>query len=369
MLKKNTLLQLLILIPAFLSASNICSAADLKLAQQNIFSLMDAGDYAGAESQVNQMMDEFSGDKDTPVAIYWIVRRYEWSSRFEEANRIYEKIIRAYPKSSYASQAQIGIARIDAISFIMSQDYDHAEQSIDKLVADFHQHPDFPETLYLIAERYEWLNKFDEEKNIYYRTVNKYPRSLDINNIRLAIARADVLSLIYSQRHSDAQTAIDKLFVDFAGCPDLPMVVTIAGEKYYKEGLSNEKEGRVRLAKGYFEKAVKIWDKLIDEIPDFPSIPEVYCWAGDCYHKLGKYEESLKHFQKVVDNHPQYEYAWHALSMVGINYEKMKDSGIISESDANPKIKAAYTQIIQKYPNCPKVSEARAWLLTNAGSR
>jgi tetratricopeptide (TPR) repeat protein len=151
----------------------------------------------------------------------------------------------------------------------------------------------------------------------------------------------------------DAAAAIDKLLTDFSGHLDLPRTLLIIGEEYYKKGLSKESEGPADQARDHFEKAVKMWGRLINEFPNSALIPETCCWAGDCYRKLGQYEKSIQCFQRVVDNYPGYEYAWHAQFMVGRCYEGLKDTGAIERSLADAQINTAYERVIQNYPNCP----------------
>ena len=102
---------------------------------------------------------------------------------------------------------------------------------------------------------------------------------------------------------------------------------------------------------------------VIKDLPnDSNAIPEACCWAGHSYYTLGKYTESIKCYQKVVDDYPDYHLAWHALFQVGRNYKKLKESGLISKSEADIRIKAAYEQILVDYPACPAAKGAEQWL-------
>jgi hypothetical protein len=51
--------------------------------------------------------------------------------------------------------------------------------------------------------------------------------------------------------------------------------------------------------------------------------------------------------------------------MVGRNYESMKNSGLISESQADFEIKAIYTRLLEKYPTCDAAQTAREWIDRN----
>jgi hypothetical protein len=77
---------------------------------------------------------------------------------------------------------------------------------------------------------------------------------------------------------------------------------------------------------------------------------------------MGRYEDSLRCFQTVVDNYPSYEYAWHAEFIVGSIYQRMKFAGILPESEADSKTKVAYQEVISKWPGCNAVENAQKWL-------
>jgi TolA-binding protein len=77
---------------------------------------------------------------------------------------------------------------------------------------------------------------------------------------------------------------------------------------------------------------------------------------------MGKYDEAIRRFQQVVDASPQYKYAWHAQFMIGSAYQRMKEVGTISESEADSKTKASYQQLTSKWPGCSDAGYAQTWL-------
>jgi len=87
--------------------------------------------------------------------------------------------------------------------------------------------------------------------------------------------------------------------------------------------------------------------KQINVFPASSQTPEVCCRAGDCYFKVGKYEDSIRCFQKVVDNYPKYEHAWHAQFTVGRCYEELRNSGKVEKATADAKVNTAYKQIVE----------------------
>jgi tetratricopeptide (TPR) repeat protein len=160
-----------------------------------------------------------------------------------------------------------------------------------------------------------------------------------------------------SQDSNQTDKALDKLLTDFEGHPDLPKTLLFMGEQCYNQGLS-KKDYDPAQAKDLYDRAVKVWDRLINEFPASSPVPEACRWAGYCYFKLGEYQESIRYFQKVVDDYPQYEYTWSAQCWIGDCYEQMKISGALPQSEAIDKMELAYQTLIEKYPDCPLVGHA-----------
>ncbi len=59
----------------------------------------------------------------------------------------------------------------------------------------------------------------------------------------------------------------------------------------------------------------------------------------------GNYAHAQTQIQKVVDDYPQYEHAWHAQFTIGRCYDVLKDT--------------AYKQLLEKYPDCPAAEQVR----------
>ena len=75
--------------------------------------------------------------------------------------------------------------------------------------------------------------------------------------------------------------------------------------------------------------------------------------SGVCYIRLGEYEKTVAHFEKVIEKWPDYEYAWSAQHLIGTYVNLLMKSGKIPASEAEPKIEAAWQAMIDNYPQKP----------------
>jgi TolA-binding protein len=344
-------------------------SAKLEQAKSNIISLIGVGNYTEAQAQTQKLLSDFSKEQALPQALYEIAEKFRWSGasdkdkdKYGRAQNVYQQIITNYPDSPFASKAALGIAKTKVLYFIVAQDFNTAGQALNEMIAGFSKHPDLPEQLYWIGRGYGYWDRYEEEKGVYQQIIQNHPDSPYADKARFGISRANVLSLIMSQNYDQAEDAFGKLLVDFPGHPNLEDAHYRVAEGYYHKALELDNKGLQTSAKDLYTKAAEVWHKQINDFPASSQTPEVCCRAGDCYFKVGKYEDSVRCFQKVVDNYPKYEHAWHAQFTVGRCYEEMKNSGKVEKSTADAKINTAYKQIVEKYPDCPAAKYAHNWL-------
>ena len=328
-----------------------------------ILSSIELGNIAAARADVDKLTADFSGNPRLPEALYHIARRYSWAAdKHEEAKSIYQNIITNYPGTGHASESQMDIVWVDVITSMESGNDTAAQAAIDRLTADFSGNPRLPESLYHIAKAYGWYGKYKEAKGIYQQIIQQYPDSSHVWQAQLDASVMDFWGFIRSGNDSRVQAAIAQLTSDFSGNPDLPDALSRTAEQYYIKGSQLEKEGLTGKSRDYFQKAAAIWEAVVNEHPGFFETAKVCCWAGDCYRKLGEYEKSITYYQKVADDYPGYNMAWNALFMVGRSYENLKESGVLSTSEADSRTRAAYEQLLARYPDCKAARIASRWL-------
>jgi tetratricopeptide (TPR) repeat protein len=87
-------------------------------------------------------------------------------------------------------------------------------------------------------------------------------------------------------------------------------------------------------------------------------LQHAHYFAGVCCRKLGQYDNALAYYQTVVDSWPDYQFAWSAQYLIGICYENLIKSGVLTASEAGLKIEESYKAVAEKYPNSPLTANA-----------
>jgi TolA-binding protein len=120
----------------------------------HIFSLIKSENYTEAEAAIDELTADFAKHPALPGVVYWFGKEFEAAKRYERAKGIYQQVAQRYPESSHASKALLAASKMDVLSLIESGDDTAAHAALDKLIADFKDHPDLPEAVFVIGEQY-----------------------------------------------------------------------------------------------------------------------------------------------------------------------------------------------------------------------
>jgi TolA-binding protein len=328
---KNDFQQVMQNYPNDISASK----AQLGLSRVEVLSHIISKNYDQAKQELNQLIADFPSHPNLPDTLFRVAERYEWSLKFEESKSAYQKIVQNHPASSFKNRAQLSSSRLDVLSLLMSKDYSQAEQALNTLIAEFSNHPDLPETLYRIAERYGWSEKFEDATNLYQQIIQNYPNSSAASKAGLAYPRANVMALASSENFNQAQAALNKLVTDFPGHPDLPgTIFRVAREYEWQLRLEDAKSRYQQVIQNYpnnhhitqarigiarvdilsliklknFSQADEALGKLVTDFSEHPDLPRYVLVIGEGCLNLGKkaYSQGLKdaandYFSKAID--------------------------------------------------------------------
>jgi tetratricopeptide (TPR) repeat protein len=157
------------------------------------------------------------------------------------------------------------------------------------------------------------------------------------------------------------EKTIDILIADFNDNPELPTAIFQIGEEYYNKAFNTKGDPNLPEAKTkeYFQKALAVWERIIQKLPPSPTTPQAYWCSAVVYsQELGEYQKGIEYYQHVVDTWPDYDYAWSAQLLVGRYYQRLRDTGGMPESEANSQIEHAYQAVLDNYPDSEAAAQA-----------
>ena len=308
--------------------------ARIGLPRIEVLTLVVSNSLEEAEVALDKLLADFATNPDLPGSLYWIAERYRWAHKWEDAKDLYRKIIQNYPDNPYAVEARLGLARLEVLALIASDNYGAAKKALDKLVTVSPTNPDLPETLYWIAEDFRWANQYETAKSTYLHIIENYPASSYASRARLGFAQANICSLISLGQPEEVQAATEKMKTEFAGYPDLPDVLySIALRLEWSNNYEQAKaayqqvpqespgvNGDIQLdiarmnvcsliASEQFQAAQSALNDLIADFNDHPDIVETVLTVGE------EYAEKAYQYEDRGDTEKTREYAQRAIEV------------------------------------------------------
>jgi len=228
--------------------------------------------------------------------------------------------------------------------------------AIDDLFAKYANHDGLPQAFCWLGNDYLDARQDEKAAQCYQYVIDNSPDSNAAMSSWAGIGR------VHIRRGDDqaAQAVIDKLIADFNDYPELAAAVFQVGEEYYYMAFVDPNTCQTVKSEEDLKKAKDVLEKIIAQCPQSESIglQHAHYFSAVCYRKLGKYDKAVSYYEKVIDKWPRYQFAWSAQCLIGECYEKLRNSGTLKESEANPKIVQAYKAVIEKYPDCSLVGHA-----------
>ncbi len=109
--------------------------------------------------------------------------------------------------------AQMGVAK----SNVEAGKFDAAKPAIDKLLSNYSSEPELATAIHYLARRYRKEKRYEDAKQLYQKTIKRFPNTSYADNASIEIAKMAVLSYIDSGNYTAAKTATEKMVADFSG--------------------------------------------------------------------------------------------------------------------------------------------------------
>ncbi|MDH7600305.1 MAG: tetratricopeptide repeat protein [Sedimentisphaerales bacterium] len=313
---------------------------------------IDLGKKDAAESAIEKLRRHYADHPSFYKAVRDIGDNYRYRDIHDKACDMYQIALSGL-SGAEAFWPKAGIA----IASVHLKDYQTAEALTEQIQTEFANHAQLPEAVCLIGGAYRSIGDYDKALDLYQLILKVWPRSeqalwAKAGIVRIAVALGD---------EAAAEEAMDNMTTDFKDHPALPAAVWATAEEYYNLAFQCEKEGLDTKAKEYFAKVISTGEAILKQWPESAPGQEVFHISAVCYGRLHEYAKAIEYYQKVVDEWPDYEYAWQAQFMVARTYEYLKRLGAISKTDAESLIATAYQRVLWYYQDSPAARASGNW--------
>ncbi|MCK5172222.1 MAG: tetratricopeptide repeat protein, partial [Planctomycetes bacterium] len=200
----------------------------------NIISVIESGDYAGADTAVNTLISDFAGEQRLAGLLNTIAKSYEIQGEFARAESIFQQVAQGYTNKD-GLKAQANLAKL----YITGQVAGDADAATDSLARDFSGSRHFAKTLRQVGRKFAETGQYEKSRDIYEQVTTAEPNSLGALQ-----ARTDLIRMSISGRGGvRVREAIDELAEGFAGRRQLTGALDNIARTYEKIGRHKEAEG------------------------------------------------------------------------------------------------------------------------------
>jgi len=167
-----------------------------------------------------------------------------------------------------------------------------------------------------------------------------------------------------------AEAVFQKVLTDYASHPRLPEAVHAMAEAHFRQAFQvsrldlMESSGPCEYTRTHLGKAIEKWNLIIEQMPrDTSAMPIAYYYLARAYYHLRDYEKAERHCTTLLERWPAHELAWEAQFLVAKMAKRMIAETGRPETEPQDKMKAAFEQLLENYPNCPAAATAHKWLV------
>jgi tetratricopeptide (TPR) repeat protein len=221
------------------------------------------------------------------------------------------------------------------------------EAGIEQLLSRFSSNKRLPEVAYWVAQQ---LNQQNPARAV---ELSEYVARTYPNDEFALYSKVNTgVVQIFQDNDEGAEAIFSKVLSEYSRDPRLPEATLMMGQGYYDQAVLNRKQNSEAKINDYCRKAIAKWENAIETAPTSATAARAH-WRLAVVHsqELGEHMKGIEHYQRLVDNWPDYEYAPQAQFFIGRYLEKLRDSDALPESEANQRIDEAYSKFIERYPN------------------
>ena len=315
------------------------------------------GNDPNAEDGTQRLLTDYAGDVRLANAARRIADGFQDAGKFQQARDVYEYAVVNWPDAENVFRTRTGLA----MSSIKLGDEQSSVDAVDDLLLNHIDDKRIAKSVCQVAIHYSRRGKELYARQVYRDFLDNWSNpDLEIWARAIEINAADTAA---------DPNAIDWLIADFSGDGRLAEVASCISERFYNKAFDFERKGSSGQAREYFQRAAESWETIVD-LPWNPNKTSQACQlVADCYRRLGQHEKALAFYLHIVETWPDCKRVWHAQYLIGCSYERLKKGGVVPKKEADAIIEAAYTQLLDAYPDCPAAKAASSWLRSNAAAR
>ncbi len=270
-----------------------------------ILSQIRLRDLDKANTELSNLLNDFASNEDLAPMVHEVVEEYRDAGYNEEGRTLFKYLLENWTQDEATNlELQVGLA----LQSIKLKDEENAKSAIDRLIADYNDHPNIAKGLFQIGEEYFYAEKYNEASALWELLETDYPSIKFKTRDEILY----VLGVCY-QRMGKYDTSIEYYQEFIQKHPnhrfmaDAPYVV---GMIYYRHKKDYEK------ALYWLDYQVKFHPKKLGQNALFNQCV-IYT------HNIQEYNKGIEVCGQCVRDYPEGQRLWGCLSNLALCYERI----------------------------------------------
>lgn len=320
--------------------------------------LIALGRTAEAEAVLLRVPAEYPELAD--YALFFLAEHLSSKRRYEDAVKLYQRLIDHYPKSFWVTRAALRKAQalFDAGSF------PRAAEAYEKFLKDYPRSDLCPEAGLGLGKALAADSRITQAVKAYQEVNINYPGSPADQEAQKALEElklcgADIPELTPDETYERARNLFKANQNDKAY--DAFMTVLNREPAYPQKADILLRAGISLFRLGKRSDAVSVLEQTMKENPPQRHGAEALKWLGKVYSRLGRKEDAVGSYLKIIASYPESEWADDALFLIG---------NIYRESNDLKKALKFYDRLANNYPDSKFADSAiwwKAWAYYTSG--
>lgn len=253
---------------------------------------------------------------------------------FDKVIAIYRKVVKTCPLENSAAKAQIIIANM----YASRGKYREAQKEFKLIIQNFSSQPKIASSAqFAIGKLYESQGKWDKAIIEYEKVMDLYPlTSLGLNMPGYILKHYRNINDLQGEKTAckKAIKYYNKLIDEFSETSIAPAIQDYLASLY--------------LSQGDFKEALKVWDKIIETNPDSKQIIKAFLSKGEIYaQKLKDIPKAIEVYEEFIKKYPRHK--------ILVEF-KLRLTQLYLADSQTEKARNSYLALLKNYPDDEQTS-------------
>lgn len=241
--------------------------------------------YPQAATSFEQFRRAHPQHPNAAQALYFEAKSALATNHEDEAIRLFQRLESQYPTHPKAREARLSLGQY----FLEAGDTERGRAQLERIVAEDGDSEQAARALYLLGRDARERGQHEQALGFFRRVVEQFPEA-DVAPVALYASGTAQVRL---ERYRDAATSFETLGQRFPNSPYARNVGTALAEVYYELDR--------------YDQAVT---ELNQRLPDLegPARVRALFFLAESYNQLGRGEDAVVTYRRILDTHPSSEY-------------------------------------------------------------